>query len=99
MPHLRLLRRHEEQSRLPPVPPSKDRTAISNSLWQFGLAACVALTLVCAVATVVVRNLTAALRHMVKELNQSAHEVASASAQVSSAGHALAAGTSQQAAS
>jgi methyl-accepting chemotaxis protein len=75
------------------------RAGITNELWIFGLAVCIAFALLLGVSVWVVGSITASLRRVVAVLSESAEQVASASFQVSSAGTSLAQGTSEQAAS
>jgi methyl-accepting chemotaxis protein len=75
------------------------RAAMTNELWVFGLAVCLAFAVLICVSILVVRSITTALRRVVSILSESAEHVASASVQVSSAGTSLAQGTTEQAAS
>jgi methyl-accepting chemotaxis protein/methyl-accepting chemotaxis protein-1 (serine sensor receptor) len=75
------------------------RSAITNSLWIFGVAIFIGFGLLAGVSVWMVRGITAALRSVAAGLSDSAEQVASASGQVSCASNSLAQGATEQAAS
>lgn len=77
---------------------ARQRAAITNNLWMFGVAIGIALLLAGAVSAMVVRGITRALHRTASELGESAEQVAGASAQVSAASQSLAQATSENAA-